>query len=246
MLCGKCGKENPEGAKFCEACGEELAAAVVEETVAVEEPAVEVPVEEIQTPAEEAPVAEENYGEVSEKPANKLSIAKIIVAVVAIIVVIFGLKAIFGKGPEDVVKNQVKAINKAKVSYALKVMPKGIAKEIKKDDDKIEEMEEAMEKTKELLKDRYGKNVKMSYKILDKEKIDKDDIEDYEDDYNDAIEEYNEENDTKLKDVKISKGYKLEVKYIIKGKDDKDSNISSVTVLKINGKWCAYDLSSLY
>lgn len=73
----------------------------------------------------------------------------------------------------------------------------------------------------------YGKNIKITYKITDKEKIDKDDLKKIEKSYQ-----------KKNKKAKVTDGYKVTLDMKIKGsKDDDKNNGTEINVLKIDGKW---------
>ena len=52
--------------------------------------------------------------------------------------------------------------------------------------------------------------------------------------------------DAKKGETKVTAGYKLTVKATIKGKDDKDSNSTTINVYKIGGKWCLSSPSSMF
>ena len=91
MFCKNCGKEFPEGAKFCDACGTKLE----ENNVAVEEAAVENVKETEVTPVEEAPVAEAPVAEapveeapVAEAPKKKKKLGKVIISAAVIVAVL--------------------------------------------------------------------------------------------------------------------------------------------------------------
>ena len=70
--------------------------------------------------------------------------------------------------------------------------------------------------------------------------IDKDDLEEIQD----ALEK--KYDDAKKGETKVTAGYKLTVKATIKGKDDKDSNSTTINVYKIGGKWCLSSPSSMF
>ena len=78
-----------------------------------------------------------------------------------------------------------------------------------------------------MLEEEYGDDIKISYKIKDKDKIDKDDLEELEDSIKDKYDEK----------VRVSKGYELKVKMKIKGDDDKDEDTTTIKVYKIEGDW---------
>ena len=115
-------------------------------------------------------------------------------------------------------------------------MPKFVSKEYDSDDK--DDLKETLENKLEDLEDAYGKNVKISYKIIHKEKIDKDDLEDFQDKLRDAYD------DAKKSQTKVSSGYKLSVLVTIKGKDDSNTYTDeSVYVYKVGGTWCTSGIS---
>jgi len=93
-------------------------------------------------------------------------------------------------------------------------------------DDVFDEMAEAF---KEDIEGDYGKKTKITYKITDKDKLDKDDLNDYKDTFKDSFD----------KKLKVTKGYEVDVKVTCKGKDDKGTEKLKLQVLKVNGKWMA-------
>lgn len=80
-----------------------------------------------------------------------------------------------------------------------------------------------------MLKDEYGSDLKIKVKIEEKEKIDKDDLKDYEE-----LLQYVWDK----KSIKVTKGYEVDAVVEIKGDDDKDEEDTSYVVLKVNGDWC--------
>ena len=89
-------------------------------------------------------------------------------------------------------------------------------------DEKLETMMKAFEK-------KCGDKIKISYKVLDKTKIEKDELDDVKDDIKDDYED---------EKVKVSEGYNVCVKITVKGSDDKKTSYSTFSIYKINGKWC--------
>ena len=98
----------------------------------------------------------------------------------------------------------------------------------KKKSEIIDDLDELAEGILDNLEDEYGDDIKISVKYKDKNKIDKDDLEDLEEMYEDNY-------DSK---VKISKGYEVEIKATIKGDDEKETDTTTLSVYKINGDWC--------
>ena len=93
--------------------------------------------------------------------------------------------------------------------------------------------DDAMEERLDELKDEYGSNVKISYKVTDKEKIKKEDLQ--------KVQKYIKKNYDA--DVKVTAGYKVKTEVTFKGKDDKDTNKDTVYVYKIDNKWSMFNTS---
>lgn len=77
------------------------------------------------------------------------------------------------------------------------------------------------------LVDEYGKKLKISYKLGDKEKLDKDELKEMKKTFKDTFD----------KKVKISKGYEIEAEVTYKGKDDKETKDVNLSVIKLDGEW---------
>lgn len=167
---------------------------------------------------------------VMENKEKAIGLAAVVVIVIAIICLLSG------GGYKKPIKNSVKAMSTGKVTYALKAMPKQQAKYYKDEDDELEAIEKSIESQKEYMEEEYGKNFKVSCKVLDKIKIDKDDLEDIDEDLGEEFEEAEYVDDEK--DVKVTKGYKVAVKYTYKGKEKKEVEYDTIRVYKVNGKWC--------
>lgn len=165
----------------------------------------------------------------SSKKSNVPIIAAVAVVVVVLLLI---LKVLFGGSYKDPIDNMCKAMETGKGKYLYKCMPKALIEEEYDDMKKseiIDELDDSAEMLQEYLEDEYGDDVKISYKVLDKEKVDKDDLEDIEDDY----------------DFKVSKGYEVDIKLTIKGDDEKDTEKTSISVYKVKGNWCVLDSSML-
>ena len=283
-FCSKCGAKLEDGTKFCATCG---AVQDVQETAA---PAQEAP--------EAAPTAEKKPVKVDNKMVGLIAMGVVAIAAIVLICVIGS--ALFGGGYKKPLKTLKKAVNSQStdVDDVLDVLPKfvgnayddalGLVKDIDKDmvKDVEDGIADALEGMYDGLEETYGKNVKVSYEIKDKEKLDKDDCEDIAEAYSsivetvedtigidltdtkdleDMVDEYEDELEDMdvsskqikkaiklvsglakdLSDIKISKGYILEVELEIEGKDDDASMDVEVCVVKMNGRWCI-DILSTY
>lgn len=95
-------------------------------------------------------------------------------------------------------------------------------------DDIIDEAKEDWEDAEETLEDQYGKNYKVSYKILYKGKLSKDEIEDVRDSLKDR---YN------ISKSSVKQAYEMYVKITIKGSEDKQTTKGVFYSVNIDGSW---------
>lgn len=211
--CEFCGKELEEGQK----CDCEKAVSEAEETVA------EV-VENAADKAEDVKAVPVDSG----SQASKNKIKAIVAAVVGLILIIDIASAASTSAIKKPVKQYYKAVNKVsgeilgKSIYDKDMMDKDDWEDI---DEYYEKLEDALDDYHDRLEDEYGKNVKVSYKLKGKSKIDKKRLEEVEDEYDDYYD----------MDVKITKGYYISADVTIKGKDDKRETYQSFAVYKIKG-----------
>lgn len=194
--------------KFCEGCGAEIDDAAVKcETCANKN-------------------ADTSYDPVKDsasakKPMNKtLLYGGIGAGVLALVVLLIVIIANISGGYKTPISNMFKGMQKANLKTYLKAYPEFMEMDEYVDQEDMDDMLESLE-------EEYGKNIKISYKILDKEKIEKDDLEDVQE----KIEKYY---DAK---VKVSAGYKVTVKSTVKGKEDSETDTDTMSVYKIDGKW---------
>lgn len=82
------------------------------------------------------------------------------------------------------------------------------------------------------LEDGYGRDLKFSFKIIECEKVDEDDLEDYEEE----MEELFGDSD------KIEGAYEVEFEYTIEGDDDDDEDDGEMVIVKIDGEWYIHTL----
>ncbi len=204
-FCMQCGKEIEDDANICSFCGA----------------------------FQEGAVSAEGAATVNKSSNKAVGILIAAVAVVLVVlIVLFNL--LFGGGYKKPVDNMMKAIETGKGKYLYKSMPEFLIEYEYEDEKKSEiydELDESLEFITGMLEGEYGDDIKISYKVKDKEKIDKDDLEDLEDSIKDKYDEK----------VKVSKGYELKIKLKIKGDDDKDENTTKIKVYKIDGDWCLMD-----
>ncbi|MGN1481043.1 zinc ribbon domain-containing protein [Porcipelethomonas sp.] len=168
------------------------------------------------------------------KKKSNVWVPLVAAAAVVLLVLIIIFNLIFGAGYKKPIDNMMKSIETGKGKYLYKSMPEFLV-EYRYDDDKKDEiydaLDESMEYVVEMLEDEYGDDIKVSYKIKDKEKIKKKDLEKLEENIEDTYDEK----------VKVSKGYEVKIKIKIKGDDDKDEDTTTINVYKIDGDWCLMD-----
>ncbi len=283
MNCKKCGHENNGVNKFCVHCGEPL------DVTPAQEPVVNQTANTQQTGETSmgSNMSFANAGNsVNSLKSNKAMLGIFAaVAVLAVIIVISLFSAVFGKNEKTPVDNVEKILNKKPTdvdSIVEDVAPGFVAdayldtvKVLKKNDtykelidDIYEEGEQSLgdywEDMNDALEDEYGKKVKFSYKVEEKEKIEKDDLEtiaelyqelgQYKEELVELIEVAAEATELEEKEVKqlvkiveklsdefedfkISKGYELELEVVVEGKDDDHDEKVKLAVIKANGEW---------
>lgn len=165
---------------------------------------------------------------------NKNKIVPMIIAGFAALVFLSIVVSVLGGGFKKPLDNFAKGFNKEDAKYLMKAYPELYSEEFEDylGNDFEDFLEDSLESSIDRLEDKYGKNIKVKYKVLDKEKMDKDDLEDLEDEIEDDLDE----------SVKISKGYELEVEFTVKGKKKARTKEIDVNVIKMDGKWVIVDL----
>lgn len=258
-FCTKCGKALEDNVAFCTGCGAPVAAPAAPAAPAPVAPApvaeAPAPVAEVAAPAAPASPAAEvpAYAPAAEAPAaeggnnkivdwilkNKMIVLGGAGGLVALIVVIVLLASLLGGGGyKKPIKTYFawmngKSITESKVKSMYPEEILDLMDDAGMDlDDLVEVLEDSSKENLDSLEDAYGDDVKISYKIKEADKMDKDDLSEYKDDLKDMY-------DIPKKDVKAA--YEVEVEVTIKGDEDKDSNDMDLVVVKIGSKWCLMD-----
>lgn len=233
-FCTSCGASLDDNATFCTACGAKLAAPVA---------AAQAPAQEATANAEGTPIdalkdkTVNAFNSFKNNPNRNtiLGIAAIAILVIILIVVVVNL---FTGGYKGALKDYFGSIeDKDGKAYAQSTMSGDMIDEmidesgLKKD--KFYDGYKAVAKsTYNKLKEDFGSGIEIDFEVTDKEKIDKDDLEDLETILAFAME-----------DIKISKGYDLELEVTVEGKDDDDTFDAVATVLKVDGDWIVMNLN---
>lgn len=233
-FCTKCGASCDDSTAFCTSCGAKFDSAAQPQAA----PTAGSEDKTILDKFKENANVESIKGLQKNPNFNKI-VGISAVAVLALIILIILLSTL-GAGYKKPIGNWLKAIEDKDPKTAVKTIPEFqydyLKKQIK-DSDKYDDVEdyfkESLEESLDGLEEDYGKKIKLSYKIIDKEKLDDDDLKDIKKDYKERYDE---------KGVDVSKGYEVDVEVKIKGKDDKDEEDVTFTVVKVNGDWVIYDV----
>lgn len=228
-FCGNCGAASDDNAKMCGNCGAPFAAS----KSGVGDILSKIP----------------GVNDINIKPEQKALITKIakiaipaVAALIVVLIVIFGI-IVPNTGAQGAMKKYFKALANADSAAIVDMLPAYLTSEaVVGDDDLAEYLDTYFEETQENLEDKYGE-YKYKVKDVNAKKLDKDDLEDYEDKYDSLVDRY-DGSETEFEAPKISAGYKIKCELEIKGdKKDKDGKCT-VIMLKENGKWVVYDVSS--
>ena len=208
-FCPKCGKPFEENASNCAFCGTKNPAAPA---------AVNPNVEKIVNKA---------------RSLNKKNIAILAGAAIALIVVIIIISTIAGNGYKKAIDNFFDFTVEGKVNKLEKLAPEAFWEELEEDfdiklKDLKDQLEESFEAELEELEDEYGRNLKVKYKVLEKEEMDEDDLDDLKDTLKDSY---------GIKKKSVQKALEVEVEATIKGKEDEDTMEQDMVIVKIDGDW---------
>lgn len=167
-----------------------------------------------------------------------------IAAAAVLFFVLIGALFNLGDSYKDPVKNYFTAMEKGSGKKLQKAYGDKIVdgldnlleeEDVYEDEEDIDDIDDVFdymaEEYHDTLVDAYGKNIKVKYKITDKEKLDKDELKDIEKSLKEMLDEK----------CKVKKGYEIEVEATVKGKDGKDTDDQDITVIKLDGDWVMYD-----
>lgn len=227
-FCESCGAQMEDNASQCPTCN--AAASAVNATANVAEANNTTATEDVKNNIDSGTVGGAT-SPVTTSSNNKNKIIAIAAGAFAFLIFLSVVVSVLGGGYKKPLDNFCKAFNKEDAKYLVKAYPEIFVEEYEYMDE--DDLEDDLEYSLDKLVDRYGKNIKLSYKINDKDKIDKDDLEELEDNLEYMLDET----------VKISRGWELEVEFTVKGKKRKRTKKVDVNVLKVDGKWAIVELS---
>ena len=259
MNCPNCGVQLPEGSTFCGNCGNSIATAA--------------PAENTASPAS-AEKKITFAGKTISLPKNIIKIAGIAVAAVIVLVLIISLFSGGYKKTAKKYMQSVMDMNYTKMAKLVPYNCKKLAKDLVAEEADAEDMSKkevyeeisddfdvkvrkpakilaAAEKYtkkefKESLKDEDIKGYKVKkIKVNDVDKLDKDEVKDAVDEFEEMFEACDLDIDDYMKTKKIKKGYYVEVEAEIKYRQDGDKeeeeSEETFTVVKYGGKWVVLD-----
>lgn len=224
-FCTSCGASLDDNATFCTACGTKLAAPAAAPAANDGSAAASTPLDDLKDKSLKA------INDFKNNPQRNTYIGIACVAVLAIILIIVVVSLISG-GYKGALKDYFGAIeDKDGEAYAEALMSDDMIDYIldesgDDEDDFYDGYKDSAKSAYNSLKEEFGSGISISFDVTDKEKIDKDDLEDIEDALNMLYD-----------DVKVSKGYEIELEIEVEGKDDDDTFDAVATMLKVDGDW---------
>ena len=183
-----------------------------------------------------------NCGAVADKKNNIVNLHNKNTAILlggilaGIIVLVILISLIFGGGYKSAIDNYFEGFEDTNAKKIMKAMPEcqieyleESLKDYSKFDSLAEYFEYLLEEALNKIEDEYGDDISISYEIKDKEELSEKELKDIR-----KRLENNYDND----DVKVTKGYEVEITAEIKGDDNSDEEDITVKVAKVDGDWC--------
>ena len=216
-FCSKCGNELKEGARFCSVCGnpvKQVQSAQSEATAGTNEERQGVSSQQQGFTAQDMQYQQMAGSAAPVKKNKNLWLLAIPAAILVILLVIFGIKAVLSPAYLKPVKYMEKAFNKQDINLMKKAVPDEYAEWMT--DDIVDYMFD------------LDSDYKITIKVTDKEKIAKKDLEET------LIDDYYVL-DSIAEDAKA--GYILEAEATLKQDGEKDTQDITLVVVKVDGKW---------
>ena len=183
-----------------------------------------------------------NCGAVADKKNNIVNLHNKNTAILlggilaGIIVLVILISLIFGGGYKSAIDNYFEGFEDTNAKKFMKAMPEcqieyleESLKDYSKFNSLAEYFEYLLEEALNKIEDEYGDDISISYEIKDKEELSEKELKDIR-----KRLENNYDND----DVKVTKGYEVEITAEIKGDDNSDEEDITVKVAKVDGDWC--------
>ena len=156
--------------------------------------------------------------------------AGIVVVLILIVVLVICLS---GGGPEKALDNYISVLYNGKVNKLEKLAPAEYWGYLEDESDvSLSDAEEQMEELNKTLirglEDEYGNNIKISYKILEKDDVSSKDL--------DSMKDYIKSN-YDIPKKSVTDAVELEVELTVRGDDDEETDESTFYAVKVNGDW---------
>ncbi|MBP3708059.1 MAG: hypothetical protein J6J36_05580 [Clostridia bacterium] len=128
----------------------------------------------------------------------------------------------------------LKGLNDADGDAYLKALPALIVKEFNEKD--ISDMKDSLNEYKNDRVETYGEDVKITYEITEKEKMEDKDLKELIEYLKTSYEDASKE------ELDFTEGYNCKVNFKIEGSKDSTTKTKSVSIYKISGKWYIDDI----
>lgn len=226
MFCGKCGENVDDNTKFCPKCGN---------LISGNDRATQV-----------KPEAQKYKDLVNGNNKNK-TVGMIVVAIIGLVVISGAFWLFGGRSYKKTIKEYVNAqfnYSQDSIKKVVKLFPEGMWEQIveqgmaegefESEGEVIEFLEEQLKDAHETLEKYYGKDFKYSYKITEEEDLNKKDIREIEEDWEDM--------DVKL-EKEIKEGKEITIKVEVKSADGENAvdNELDLQLVKVGRSWCLAD-----
>lgn len=217
-FCTNCGTPIPEGAVKCASCGKEFN----------QEQPQEQPAQEPQTNQEQPAQIPNNT------PIKKPMLYGIIGAAAAVLIIlIIIIASVAGNSYKKAIDNYMDVLVYGKANKIEKLAPKEYWDYCEEEydidiNDIIDQFEDSYEYLSDSLEEEYGKNVKVRYKITDKDELSEKKLGTIR---NNLKDEYG------IAKKSVTKAYKIDAEVTFKGSDDEDTEDMTLIVVKIGSGW---------
>lgn len=158
----------------------------------------------------------------------------ILAGIAAALILIFVLVlCLSGGGPENALDTYFDVMYRGKISKVEKIAPEKYWKSLDEDMDEIEDNMKTLYKMRiRGLEDEYGDNIKISYKITDKDEVTKNTLNEMKDNIKSKYD---------IPKKTVTDACELEIELTIKGDEDKETREGSFFVVKVDGDWYICD-----
>ena len=241
-FCTNCGEALSDDAAFCVKCGTRVGEQAVQ---SAQEPSDSASASsscdtcesaqcEQKAPAETNGFAGKVNAFVAKlKNKDKKAIGITAGIVVVLILIVVLVICLGGGGPEKALDNYISVLYNGKVNKLEKLAPAEYWEYLEDESDvSMKDVEEQMEELNKTLirglEDEYGDNIKVSYKILEKDDASSSDL--------DEMKDYIKSN-YDIPKKSVTDAVELEVELTVRGDDDEETTESTFYAVKVGGDW---------